>query len=149
MVYRGIFQRCDWVPSSTGGGTHLGFTKKCTIAKITDGTSKTMLVCEKRVPTNHYEDAAIASDNRGWADGWDYDQLRCTIFPLAQDGMTADDMAGALFGAFQFQFGSAHAGGVNAAMSDGGVHFLSYDIDRELFNRLGNKADGEIVSGDY
>jgi prepilin-type N-terminal cleavage/methylation domain-containing protein/prepilin-type processing-associated H-X9-DG protein len=149
LVFRGIFQRNDWQPSPGGGGIHLGFTHKCTIQKITDGTSKTMLVAEKRVPTNHYEDAGIASDNRGWADGWDYDQLRCTIFPLAQDGMTADDIANQLFGAFQFQFGSAHSGGINAAMADGGVHFISYDIDREMFNRLGNKADGETVSGDY
>jgi prepilin-type N-terminal cleavage/methylation domain-containing protein len=150
--YRGIFQRCDWKPNNTGGGgTHLGFTKKCTMQKITDGTSKTMMVGEKRVPTSHYEDAALVSDNLGWADGWDYDQLRCTIFPLQQDSETADDIAQETqqFGAIHFEFGAAHAGGINAAMADGGVHFISYDIDRETFNRLGNKADGEVITGDY
>ncbi len=148
LIYRGIFQRCDFMYASK---THMGYTKLCTIQKITDGTSKTMMVAEKRVPSDHYENGDIVSDNLGWADGWDYDQLRCTIFPLAQDGESAEDKIEETqqFGAIHFQFGAAHSGGINAAMADGGVHFLSYDIDRELFNRLGNKADGEIVSGDY
>jgi prepilin-type N-terminal cleavage/methylation domain-containing protein/prepilin-type processing-associated H-X9-DG protein len=148
FIYRGIFQRGDWNYVTK---THIGFLKKCTIQKITDGTSKTMMVGEKRVPTNHYDDAGIVSDNRGWADGWDYDQLRSTIFPFQQDGETADDMAQETqqFGACHFEFGAAHSGGMNAAMADGGVHFISYDIDRETFNRLGNKADGESITGDY
>jgi prepilin-type N-terminal cleavage/methylation domain-containing protein len=149
--YRGIFQRCDWVPKNGGGGTHLGFMKKCTIQKITDGTSKTMMVGEKRVPVSHYELGDIVSDNRGWAEGWDYDALRCTLFPLQQDAESGDDVAqeSQQFGAIHFEFGAAHAGGINAAMADGGVHFISYDIDRELFNRLGNKADGEVINGDF
>src|SRR4029079_16053963 len=128
LTFRGIFQRCDWKPATSGpGGTHLGFTKKMTVAKITDGTSKTMMVGEKRVPPTRYDepDGGFVSDNRGWADGWDYDGLRCTIFPPEQDGEFTD---AAVFAPIHFQFGSAHSGGINAAFADGGVRFISYDI---------------------
>jgi prepilin-type N-terminal cleavage/methylation domain-containing protein len=147
LTYRGIIQRCDF---NSNNKTHLGFMRPCTIQKITDGTSKTMLVSEKRLPQSRYEepDAKWVSDNGGWADGWDYDTLRCTMYPPAQDGEAPEGLT-QIHADIHYQFGSAHAGGINAAMADGGVHFLSYDIDRELFNRLGNKADGEIVSGDY
>ncbi len=155
LVYRGIFQRCDWRPNPNvaGGGTHLGFTVKMTMAKITDGTSKTMMAGEKRVPPNHYEETpenGLVSDNRGWADGWDYDNLRSTIFPFEPDGgadIPPDPIP--LFDPIQFEFGSAHSGGMNAVFADGSVHFISYDINREEFNRLGNRGDSEAISAEY
>jgi hypothetical protein len=32
---------------------------------------------------------------------------------------------------------------MNAGFADGSVHAISYDIERELFNRLGHRSDGE------
>lgn len=146
MTFRGIIQRSDWKPKAGGGGTHLGFLKTITFAKINDGASKTLLVGEKRVPPSKYEEGSIVSDNRGWADGWDYDNLRSTMFPFEQDGEVND--ANNRFAVIHYQFGSAHSGGMNAVFADGAVHFISYEIDREDFNRLANRADGEVVKTD-
>jgi len=44
--------------------------------------------------------------------------------------------------------GAAHAGVFFCAFADGSVHGLNYDVDLEMFNRLANKADGEVVELD-
>jgi len=44
---------------------------------------------------------------------------------------------------FGYDFGSPHPSGMNAGFADASVHSISYDIDRELFNRLGHRSDGE------
>jgi prepilin-type N-terminal cleavage/methylation domain-containing protein/prepilin-type processing-associated H-X9-DG protein len=43
-------------------------------------------------------------------------------------------------------FKSKHPGGVNVLMADGSVHFFSETIDFQLFNALGTRAGGEIVT---
>jgi prepilin-type N-terminal cleavage/methylation domain-containing protein/prepilin-type processing-associated H-X9-DG protein len=144
IQFRGIIQRADWKPQNSGPlapGIHIGFAKKMTFAKITDGTSKTLLVAEKRLQPSKYE-TGDAADNAGWAEGWDYDILRSTMYPLEQDGEVADST---LHAVIQYQFGAAHPGGMNAVFADGSVTSLSYDIDRETFNQLGNRADGETI----
>jgi prepilin-type N-terminal cleavage/methylation domain-containing protein len=170
-LYRGIIQRTDWfaIPGTAAGGRHMGFTKKITHAKITDGSSKTMLVSEKRLRPSEYEGITSGPegangvsplhDDRGWADGWDYDILRCTIFPPQADGEfpqgknlnSSTPFTGSQVeydsAIFSYMFGSAHPAGMNAAMADGSTQFLSYDIDRELFNRLGHRYDGEPTAG--
>ncbi len=43
-------------------------------------------------------------------------------------------------------FGSSHAGGgSNFAFGDGSVRFLKQTIDRTVFQRLGNRCDGEMI----
>ena len=44
-------------------------------------------------------------------------------------------------------FGSRHTGGLNVVYADGSVHFLNFDIDLEMLNRLGNVRDGEFLEG--
>lgn len=43
-------------------------------------------------------------------------------------------------------FKSRHGGGANFAIADGSVHFFSENLDYELFNRMGTRAGGEVVS---
>ena len=43
-------------------------------------------------------------------------------------------------------FKSMHPGGVQFAMGDGSVHFISESIDYKLYNELGSRAGGESVS---
>jgi prepilin-type N-terminal cleavage/methylation domain-containing protein/prepilin-type processing-associated H-X9-DG protein len=143
LTFRGIIQRCDWKPTNSGG-THAGFTRTVGFKGINDGASKTLLVSEKRVSPSSYENGGLVSDNRGWAEGWDYDNLRSTMFPLKADGEETD--AGNVYAALHFEFGSAHSGGINACYADGSVSFVSYDIDRENFNRMGHRYDGEIIT---
>jgi prepilin-type processing-associated H-X9-DG protein len=80
--------------------------------------------------------------------------MRSTAFPLRPDvARPEDDAEIAAAGGdplrtlwlFGHSFGSAHPGGVNAVFGDGSVHTINYDIDAILFNRLGNRSDGEVV----
>jgi len=146
IQFRGVIQRSDWKRPNPGGvGVHFGYLRTISFQKIQDGASKTMLASEKRVAPAYY-DGGPASDNKGWADGWDYDDLRSTMFPVEQDGDVPDALQ--RFAVIHFQFGSAHSGGINAVFCDGSVHFISYDIDRENFNRLGHRYDGETLNVD-
>jgi prepilin-type processing-associated H-X9-DG protein len=43
-------------------------------------------------------------------------------------------------------FGSAHSSGLNAVFADGSVHIIGYDVDRALFNCLGNRQDHKAIS---
>lgn len=147
IQFRGVIQRADWRPdtSSAAGGVRVGFAKKMTFAKISDGTSKTLVVSEKRVDTSLLEGGSV-SDNRGWADGWDYDNLRSTFFPVERDGVAEST---GQFVKNHYQFGSAHSGGVNAMFGDASVSFIRYDINPELFNQLGHRHDGEVFVDEY
>ena len=46
-------------------------------------------------------------------------------------------------------FSSYHTGGANFAFADGSVRFLSYSIEKGLLKQLGNRADGELMIGEY
>ena len=127
---------------------------------ITDGTSNTMVVAEKFVRSDIYEGGPIppgntrmlsASDDRGWADGWDPDAIRLTGFPPISDshGACFSDPGLERYctgdGPDVYFFGSAHTGGINATYADASVHFLSFDIDPVVFNSLGTRNGEEIV----
>jgi prepilin-type processing-associated H-X9-DG protein len=123
--------------------------------KITDGTSKTLVIAEKYVRSDNYE-ANLAfhySDDRGWSDGWDADQMRSTCFLPMQDSdglgwagpiltkYFGDDFStGPVAGVYNvLQFGSPHVGGINAIFADGSVKSINFDIDILVFNSLGTR----------
>jgi prepilin-type processing-associated H-X9-DG protein len=140
-IYRGVIQRCDWDVFK-----HRGFTKNISMAKVTDGTSKTLVIGEKRLRPSKYL-IGEWHDDKGWADGWDPDTMRSTMFPFAQDDElpdTSEDGSHVL----PYGFGSAHSGVMNAAFADGSVHSLSYDINNENLNRLGNFTDNETLGNE-
>jgi prepilin-type N-terminal cleavage/methylation domain-containing protein/prepilin-type processing-associated H-X9-DG protein len=139
--YRGIIQRCDW-----NGMKHLGFSKIISMKKVVDGTSKTMVIGEKRLRPSNYENGAW-HDDRGWSDGWDPDIMRSTMFPFAQDA-ELPDTSRAGDHVLPYGFGSAHAGGMNAMFADGSVRSISYEVDNENLNRLGNYFDDETLTGE-
>ena len=45
-------------------------------------------------------------------------------------------------------YSSFHPGGANFCFGDGSVRFLKNTISTVVFNRLGNRADGELISAD-
>ena len=115
------------------------------IAKITDGTSKTMMIAEKYLRVDLYPGGAgNSSDDRGWTDGWDADTVRCTcVNPLndsqidAAHSPTPPQVINVSY--YDLQIGSAHPGGFNAVFADGSVHTVSYDIDLPVLNALGTR----------
>ncbi len=142
-IFRGIIQRGDWIPIPAPG-KHIGYQLKMTFAKITDGTSKTMFASEKFVPVAaHVGLAGYPADDRGWADGYDFDHLRLAIAPIVSD--SAIDVPNTVDHqwVYNYSFGSSHPGGVNVVNADGSVTFINYDTDRELVNRMAHRSDGE------
>jgi prepilin-type N-terminal cleavage/methylation domain-containing protein/prepilin-type processing-associated H-X9-DG protein len=114
------------------------------VSKITDGTSKTMMIGEKYIREDTYLTGS-SSDDTGWSDGYDPDTFRSTAVSPLQDSQV-DGKANSFTGVFGDQppfyvwlFGSPHTGGFNAVFADGSVHTINYDIDIYVFNALGTR----------
>jgi prepilin-type processing-associated H-X9-DG protein len=149
---RGVIQRSDWTIAAVQveGTTvpayrHVGFMPRMTVSKINDGASKTLLISEKWVHSTMTDGAsAVQADDRGWTDGWDFDAQRSTLIQPRPDG--ADPRPnGQPTDPLNYVLGSAHSGGINAAFADGSVTTITYEVNLEFFNRLGNRYDGEVV----
>ena len=165
--YDGVIVRTPWrllmgaTASDPGKGEFVkGVPRATRPAKVSDGTSNTMMLGEKLVRSDLYEgnvaqdDNHSESDDKGWADGWDPDVVRFTgIAPKPDsDGMcfrpefdyyktcTGDDDV--------YFFGSAHPAGINAAYADGSVHTITYDVDNIIFNALGTRNGEETINED-
>jgi prepilin-type N-terminal cleavage/methylation domain-containing protein/prepilin-type processing-associated H-X9-DG protein len=132
---------CDYAASNRDGTGVVRQFIPTRMAEITDGTSNTLLVAEKRL-NRRYLGQAQDDDNEGYTAGWNEDTVRRTTRPPAPDhnNLTGDG---------DKLFGSSHPGRMNAAFADGSVRGVSYTIDRRLFDALGNRSDGQVVSGDF
>jgi type II secretory pathway pseudopilin PulG len=98
-------------------------------ADVGDGLSQTIFVGEMSIP-----------DDAGWASGTRA-TLRNTGRPInSQDG--PDSVPASFVGGF----GSLHPGdGSNFVLGDGSVRFLRTTIDLDVYRRLGNRDDGEVI----
>jgi prepilin-type N-terminal cleavage/methylation domain-containing protein len=109
------------------------------IPQITDGTSKTYAVGEKRVQFGAFDKTVESGGPYDWGDdglalvghGTDVARFADTNSPLGPDSTAA----------FTKSFGSAHPSGCGFAMADGSVQWIAYDIDPELHRRNANRAD--------
>ena len=105
-----------------------------TMASVTDGTSNTMLIAEKRLNTlglgNFQSD-----DNEGYTAGWDHDTVRRTGREPWPDNRFSPSV-------FDERFGSSHPAGLNGVFGDGAVHFLPFTVDLTVFQQMGQRNDG-------
>jgi prepilin-type N-terminal cleavage/methylation domain-containing protein/prepilin-type processing-associated H-X9-DG protein len=131
---------CDYAASNKEGTGVIKQFKPNRMADITDGTSNTLMVSEKRLNIA-FLGSKQTDDNQGYTVGFNLDTVRKTSRAPAQDYSAPIGDGGGLFG-------SSHPGRLNAVFADGSVRPISYDIDKNLFNLLGNKSDGQVVSGD-
>jgi prepilin-type N-terminal cleavage/methylation domain-containing protein len=137
IVRSGYCARCD------AGKQRTGFFEPINDAKITDGTSNTLVVGEKRLVPSRY-DGGPDNDDRGWSDGWDPDTLRSTICEFGPDReLTVMETSNP--NKSRYRFGSAHASGMNAMYADASVRSIDYSIDQELLNRLAHRSDGGVI----
>jgi hypothetical protein len=144
LDFHGIIVRTDF-SLHVSPPRPVGNTPPTTFAQITDGASKTLMVAEKRVPPFSYDAGGHGADDCGWADGWDYDTMRATWYPIGRDTSLEEfqqEWPGLDMG---FCLGSAHSFGIHGLFGDGSVRSISYDIDRVTLNRLGNRDDGDMV----
>ena len=108
------------------------------IANLRDGASQTYLVAEKSLAQNAYATANSNGDHHGVFAGQVVDSLRSSHvdYPPVPDPLDTD---------YFRRFGSAHPGGWNAALCDGSVRKLSFDLDPVIHSRLGDRRDGGVV----
>ena len=47
-----------------------------------------------------------------------------------------------------YHFGAAHQNAMHAVFGDNSVHTISYNIEREILDRMGDRQDGEPYNYD-
>ncbi len=113
--------------------------KPVSIGKISDGTSKTLLVSEKRMNIALLG-TLVANDNEGYTTAWNHDTMRYVgRAPLPDFTQAAPPDPG------DDRFGSSHTAGMNAAFADGSVRFLGFDVNSETFKMMGVRNDGRVA----
>ena len=115
--------------------------------KIKDGVSKTYMVGEKYMSTDHYSTGLDDGDNEPAFSGNNADTLRTTskVRSLNRPLMLEADRPGDSEGDGELKFGSADKTGFNMARCDCSVQFVNFDVDPEIHRALGHRADGVIV----
>jgi prepilin-type N-terminal cleavage/methylation domain-containing protein len=121
---------------------------KVTLTTITDGTSNTLLVGEKWVYFQWWNQSlGQCIDNEGWTNGWDNDGI-CTSGTLNYSAPNnivvpqSDFQTGWSCG---YVFGSAHTAGFMTVFCDGSVHYLKYTISPTNWHNLCSINDGGVV----
>jgi prepilin-type N-terminal cleavage/methylation domain-containing protein/prepilin-type processing-associated H-X9-DG protein len=144
------------------------------VADFLDGTSNTVLISEKWLHPTNYSNGADGGDNEVWCNaGWDecvvrqaggtftYRYNNGQKAPPSSPNRTIDrtprpdseapaqvNAAGANETIWNQQFGSAHAGGVNAVMSDGSVRGFKYGLAQAAWIATCSRNGGETVNVD-
>ena len=130
----------------------MGYHSELKLSQISDGTSNTYLLGEKYLFPAYY-DSSVASgggygDNQSVYAGFEWDNERRAFQPLVDGTDTtqtqpSQDTPGLDTNKSLYAFGSAHSAGLNMAMCDGSVQFLSYDIDPTTHRQIAVRNDGE------
>ncbi len=115
---------------------------------IKDGTSKTYMVGEKYMSTDHYSTGLDDGDNEPAFSGNNADTLRITskVRSLNRPLTLEADHPGNSEGNGELKFGSAHQSGFNMARCDSSVQFVTFDVDPEIHRTMGHRYDGVVVS---
>jgi hypothetical protein len=148
---------------------------KVTFASVSDGTSNTMAIAEKFMPTWAY-DGSYSGDADAFR-GYDKDITKSTINGTCTSGWVKPPTAPVSTSTTYFPnpardynvpqgistvpgcsatddwralfvFGSAHPAGINSVFADGSVHNIKYGIDADVFNALGHRSDGTTLHSD-
>lgn len=137
--YDGGSSRTDFPGVFTRRGESVKFNA------ITDGLSNTIFFGEVRPLCSWHNDNGWATSNNG-------NGYTSTIIPINYDSCNraASSSSSDNCGRFcnwntEAGFRSAHPGGCHFLLGDGGVHFLQETLDHDTYQKLGNKADGEII----
>ncbi|MEX2285765.1 MAG: DUF1559 domain-containing protein [Planctomycetaceae bacterium] len=114
-------------------------------AQITDGATHTIFLGEK----------PPQGDDLGWVSGTgstlrntgSINAQSATAFQQNANPPGAEAPAGKPLPPGGFE--SPHAGGAQFGMGDGSVRFISENVNSQLFQLLGHRADGELISDEF
>ncbi len=153
--------------NSNGAGNNTGTIErtglgKITLLDITDGTSNTALVGEKRMKLDRFN--LSNDDNESYySAGWDNETIRAAVtdlddahLPSAQrtwgpsrDIPRTDPAVFPNLNSGLAQFGSSHASGCNIVLADGSVRHIRFNPNRTQFRRLCVRNDGAVLTLDF
>jgi prepilin-type N-terminal cleavage/methylation domain-containing protein len=131
---------CDYAGGNRDGTGPLRQFTPLAFRDVTDGTSNTLLVGDKRLNIANLGQEQD-DDNEGYTAGWNEDTIRRTDYPPAPDYSAAT-------GDGEKLFGSSHPSTFNIGLVDGSVRSLSYNITADVFEKLGNRSDGQTFTLD-
>jgi prepilin-type N-terminal cleavage/methylation domain-containing protein len=140
--YMGVIVRSEYCASCPAANRNLNFYSRIGFEQITDGSSNTLVLGEKRLQPSNYE-VGDWHDDKGWADGWDPDTLRSTHCQPSADQDMPDGTPGK--NSLPYAFGGAHVALFNAGFADASVRPIRFDVDVDLLNRLGHRSDDEEI----
>ncbi len=126
------------------------FTRRCTctpLSAIRDGLSNTIFVGEVRPMCSWHNDNGWATSNNGH--GYSSTVIPINYDSCIRDGSTTDNCRRYCNWTTEAGFKSAHPGGAQFAFGDGSVRFLGETIDHQNYQRLGAKASGEAIQGQF
>ncbi len=136
-----IHALCDYAASNLDNTGVVRQYKPTRMADITDGTSNTLIVGDKRLNlTRLGQDQA--DDNEGYTCGWNEDTMRLTTQRPQPDFIGDPSLYGGKL------FGSSHPGRFNVVLADGSVRIVSYGVSQTTFKALGDIADGVPINLD-
>lgn len=131
----------DFNWEGTDQATGILFTRsEVRIAMVTDGTSKTYAVGEKRCILEGYDwgddQHALVGHGTDVARYTFDDRNEPTHLPPEPDGEES----------LSRSFGSSHPAGCQFAFADGSVRLVTYDVEPEVHRAFGNRADGAVTN---
>ncbi|QDV73999.1 DUF1559 domain-containing protein [Botrimarina mediterranea] len=166
-VWTGIIVKGGQVNVNSGEVWEFG---KISFAKVTDGSSKTILVAEKAANGALYSIDSAAAGGRhpywelyGYYIGADWPTMRqfgaltqgtsspnveVAVKPDSQSRVVMDRGRPSTNVPDEQGFGSAHPSVLMALLGDGSVRTISMDADLVLLDQLGKRADGSTISFD-
>jgi hypothetical protein len=97
---------------------------------ITRGSSHTLMIGERYLDPEGIDAGTGIADNECMWVGQDNDANRTTYYVPRQDQRGVADAT---------RFGSPHRSGINTVFADGGVHFISYEVDGDAFRCCGSR----------
>ena len=149
------------VGNDTGTIERTGLTK-LRLLDVSDGTSNTALVGEKRMKLDRFNQSY--DDNESYySAGWDSETIRAAVvdrddisLPSARrtwgpsrDIRVTDPALFPDLNSGLSQFGSSHASGCSFVLADGSVRHVRFNPDRTMFRRFCVRNDGAVLNPEF